>query len=302
MTRLLAVLLALAFILPACKKNQTTTKQKESKDTKNYKPLLYEISGNSLQQPSYLFGTIHVIDKEMFSWPDVIDEKLKSCQILLTEVDLNLSLKQQMAAAERMMFKGDTSIKHHMSAEDFARFDVFLRDSLKMGNMKYKQVMKMKPIMAEMLIIQELLGDIESYDLTFNKKAKKFGLKTGGLESLDFQISLLDSIPIEEQIDALMAFVDAPDEQRQLFDRMVDNYIKRDVAALYNLIIEESEEVEIFHDKFIVQRNHNWIPVIEQHIKKEATFIAVGAGHLGGPDGILKLLEAQGYTLNLLVP
>jgi uncharacterized protein YbaP (TraB family) len=63
------------------------------------------------------------------------------------------------------------------------------------------------------------------------------------------------------------------------------------------MISEETDMLPEFNHWFFDVRNANWIPVIEKQIRQQATFIAVGAGHLGGTNGVLELLKKQGYVV-----
>ena len=65
----------------------------------------------------------------------------------------------------------------------------------------------------------------------------------------------------------------------------------------YTMESEENQEVKKYQEQLLDNRNRNWIPIIEKMIKKKNTFIAIGAAHLGGPNGVLRLLEQKGYRL-----
>jgi uncharacterized protein YbaP (TraB family) len=78
---------------------------------------------------------------------------------------------------------------------------------------------------------------------------------------------------------------------------MLTNYLAENLDFLYSDIIKESNSFPNFVENFLNKRNRNWIPVIENQIDIENTFIAVGAGHLPGENGILALLRNKGYTL-----
>jgi uncharacterized protein YbaP (TraB family) len=80
-----------------------------------------------------------------------------------------------------------------------------------------------------------------------------------------------------------------------LFDEMLQSYLAEDLDKLYGLITKESASFPDFTENLLNKRNRNWIPVIEEQIKSQPTFIAVGAGHLSGDSGVINLLKQKGY-------
>ena len=79
-------------------------------------------------------------------------------------------------------------------------------------------------------------------------------------------------------------------------DLMTTLYKNRDVEGLYDLI-SRSSEMKDHRDLFLHQRNKNWVNQLPDILKEVPSFIAVGAGHLGGPQGVIALLRAKGFTV-----
>jgi uncharacterized protein YbaP (TraB family) len=103
----------------------------------------------------------------------------------------------------------------------------------------------------------------------------------------------INTVSLEDQVRMLIDGMN----QTQGYDAMLSNYLSESIDALYIDIITESEGFPNFVENFLNKRNSQWIPVITDQIERENTFIAVGAGHLPGPNGVLALLRAQGYSL-----
>jgi len=114
-----------------------------------------------------------------------------------------------------------------------------------------------------------------------------------GLESIQVQMQTINTVSLEDQVRMLIDGMN----QTQGYDTMLSNYLSESIDALYIDIITESEGFPDFVENFLNKRNTQWIPVITDQIERENTFIAVGAGHLPGPNGVLALLRAQGYSL-----
>ena len=78
---------------------------------------------------------------------------------------------------------------------------------------------------------------------------------------------------------------------------MAQIYISEDIEALYGYMDEYmNHDVELMA-KFLDERNNNWIPEIAKMSKDVSTFYGVGAGHLGGKQGVINLLKKAGYTV-----
>jgi uncharacterized protein len=81
---------------------------------------------------------------------------------------------------------------------------------------------------------------------------------------------------------------------------MAEAYKKRDLEILLKSIDAEKGMMADFENEMLYKRNLAWIPEIKKLITEKSTFIAVGAGHLGGENGVLQLLKNEGYTINVI--
>jgi len=129
--------------------------------------------------------------------------------------------------------------------------------------------------------------------MEFNKIAEESNKPVGGLETIEYQISIFDSIPYED-----LKAGDTGDDQ---FAELVALYKNQDVAGLYN-VMKTDDSIDEFEDVLLVQRNKNWIPVMSNKMTAKRTFFAVGAGHLGGSFGVINLLREAGYTVTAVNP
>ena len=257
--------------------------------------LLWKISGNGLSQHSYLYGTIHVMPKDKFSVSPKIREAFNYSAMMALEVDLNMDLKAKIQMAQEMLLPGGKAIKDYMTAEDFQKLHSFCIDSLKMKKRKLKKYYRLKPFFFSSVVAQEQMGETSSYEMEFMKMAKKRKMKMIGLESIEFQLQTINKISIEDQAKMLVQEFGAnPSVQ---FDEMLNLYLKEDLEGLYKVVSEESDAIPEFNHNFLVVRNKNWIPVIEKNISSNSFFIAVGAAHLPGENGVIQLLRSKGYSV-----
>jgi uncharacterized protein YbaP (TraB family) len=81
------------------------------------------------------------------------------------------------------------------------------------------------------------------------------------------------------------------------YDTLLALYLKEDLEGLGAMMLQETAQYPEFNELLLLARNRSWIAPMSSQMQKESTFFAVGAGHLGGPEGVVALLKAQGYTL-----
>ena len=289
---LVGMVLAAVGVVAQPTAEQTTTKQ--------YNSLLWEISGNGLEQPSYLYGTIHLIAKEDFIMSDIVKEKFQTTKQLALEIDMDDPMLM-FKAMKGLMMKGGTTLPDLLTDEEYAKVKKHFSDSLGIPTFMLNRV---KPILISSMATEEGSGgmsEMESFEMVFVEMAKEQDMKVVGLESAEYQISVLDSIPYEEQAKMLLASLEGDgDMGQESFDEMVELYKEQDLDALYELISSEDSELGAFEDMLLKNRNQNWIPRIAKLTKKQPTFIAVGAGHLPGDFGVINLLRQAGYTVKAI--
>ncbi len=259
------------------------------------KGLLFEISGNNLQQPSYIFGTMHLLCKGDFEMSQEMISKIKSAELLAMEMDLDdptIGFKMM----GKMKMKGDTSLSDLMPEARYDSLRSYLKDSLNLPPMMFQ---KTKPFLIYSLILTKLLP---CETLMLENEIMKIGKgkKVVGLETLDFQISLMDKMSYQVQADYLLETLADKEKSIQEFKEMTEAYKKRDLEILLKSIDEEKGMMADFENEMLNKRNSAWIPEIKKLILENSTFIAVGAGHLGGDKGVLQLLKNEGFTIKMI--
>ncbi|MBN2892138.1 MAG: TraB/GumN family protein [Bacteroidales bacterium] len=265
----------------------------------NENSLLWEISGNNLEQPSYIYGTIHLIPKDDFFFYDLWLEKFKTCDVLVLETDIEIGIMKQLSLIPKMQLPNKTTLSDYMSDKEFAAFNSYLLDSLEISETNYKVCLTYKPFFAYSLLLNEAIpGKKIIYEQYLTDEAKKNKMKVVSLETLDFQLSLVDSISIEDQIKMFLFDYEKIEQTNLLFEfnKMLELYKKQDLNSIANME-SEGEENDFFYERFLVKRNLDWIGKINAILEKKSAFIAVGAAHLPGNDGVIKLLRDEGYIV-----
>lgn len=252
---------------------------------------LWKVTGNDLENPSYLFGTIHLLPKDKFEIKEKVKKAIAESEVLVTEISLDIPFKEQLALAAQMYLPNGTTYKDYTSEEDYNLIYTYLTDSLNIKEGKIKRIVRIKPFFASGILVKEHYGKIKSYEIELTKLAKKNKLDFGYLETIEDQLSLIEEGGTEDQFGNIVEEVTSIKE----FDKMVDCYVAEDIECLYDIILDDDDEdfVKVFLD----DRNEKWIPIMESKMVENATFFAFGAGHLLGEKGVIQLLKNKGYEV-----
>ncbi len=267
-----------------------------SKATKaqDAKALLWKIEGKGIEKPSYLYGTVHAICADDFFLTDGVKKALESTEQTVLELDMddpNLAVKMQQS----MLNPGMTNFSSQLTEEQKDVINTFLTTHY---GADLSQLGVLKPFgLVSMVVIKTIeCAKQESYEQTFVTNAKSSEKEVLGLETIEFQLSIFDELAMEEQINMLVESITGFEEGKAEFNKLVGLYKQQDIKGLYELM-KESPQFAGFEDILLTKRNKAWIPKIEEIAKEKPSFFAVGAMHLGGNNGVLKLLKDAGYTL-----
>ncbi len=260
------------------------------------KSLLWKVSGNGLEQESYLFGTIHLLPKGDYLWTDTMDAALKASDLLVMEIDLSeLSLKDKLAMAQDVIIPDGKTLEDLMGPESYEAWVRLMVDSLDLRERKVrKRYQRIQPFYLQGLILNDYLGRVKMYEKELEKIARRKKIPVTGLESIEFQMSLVKGLSMEDQLDMLSDITSI-----QEYFTMLDLYKKQDLNALEEFSVLSMTEANdgLFMMDFVEKRNRDWVPKIEELIRKQSCFIAVGALHLPGEVGVIQLLREQGYQV-----
>ncbi|MCC6290214.1 MAG: TraB/GumN family protein [Chitinophagaceae bacterium] len=255
--------------------------------------LLWEISGNGLAKPSYLYGTVHMICKKDFLMSEALKKSFAATDKLYLEIDMD-DPSMNMKMLQLSMLQGK-KLSDFFNKEDYEKLNVFFRDSIGMPLTMFNT---MKPFVLFSIISLKTLNcpEQESYEMSFVKMAKEQSKEILGLETVEEQMKIFDDMPDSVQAQMLIRYANEFYEQKEEFSKMIDLYKAQDLTSLYNQTIS-SPDIAGSEDVLLFNRNQKWIPVIENAMKESRLFVAVGAGHLAGDKGVINLLRTKGYTV-----
>ena len=287
-------LFATAFFLQGCKA-QNNIKLHVNKDNNT---LLWEVSGKNLKQPSYLFGTFHILCKDDIQFSANLQTALKASNQVYFEMDLD-DPKNTLGGMFFMNMK-DKTLADLYTVEELQKVTKFYKDSLKM-NLSFFN--KMKPLMLAALLYPRMMpcktpSGVEIELMTIAKKEKKEIL---GFETIEFQSSVFDSIPYSVQAKDLLKSIDSMDKYKVYFNKMVQTYKNQLTDSLVAIVNDKTYSDGENNDALLKNRNLNWVKQLKTILPKNNIFMAVGAAHLFGIDGLIDLLRRDGYTVKPIV-
>jgi uncharacterized protein len=266
------------------------------------KSLLWKIEAPGASKPSYLFGTMHIIDADQYFLPKGTLTAIDACKKMVFEIDSKEmeDVSSLMGMMNKLMMKDNKTIKDLVSDDDYQLVEQHFK---KLGIPLFF-FERMQPLLLSMFADESMSptmmqdGTMKSYEMEFSELAKEKKMLTGGLESMELQVSIIDSIPYQDQAALLIdAIKSSGKEEDSSMQKMSQSYTTQDVDALAAYIDSETQGNQDFSQKLLVNRNKQWIkPIIDMSVAMP-TFFAVGAGHLGGPQGVIRLLQARGIKV-----
>lgn len=299
----LILLLAILFVATSCRTTKDVvvqgTEVMETKTLEN--SLLWKIDGNGLATPSYLYGTIHIINAEDYFLPEGTLAAIGSTKKMVFEIDMNemSDISAMMGLMNKAFMKDNKTLKDLLSEEDYDLVDAHFK---KMG-LPLMMLERMKPMFLTVFASGDMdpmglqSGSMKSYEMEFLDMAKSANMPVAGLETIEFQMSVFDSIPYEAQAQMLVETIKQGDTGSSDFDHMIQMYKDQKINDMVSMISDEGEQLSDYEDVLLVKRNEAWISGMKTMMKEMPTFFAVGAGHLAGDKGVINLLKKEGYTL-----
>ncbi|MBP1041183.1 TraB/GumN family protein [Vagococcus sp. BWB3-3] len=254
----------------------------------------YEIKKEG-QVVGHILGTMHIGQKEMYPFPEVILTSLKNSQLLLTEVkmaDLEAPDPELMMA----VMQGDKPITEGMNEESLRIF----RERLKEYGFEEEAIKMLNRLGVDQFLQTKYISPIAAtygVDMQLYGKAKNIStLKNEGLETVEEQYDiLLEAYKEPADVNEWVATIPSLKEGKDSTDKLVKDYIAGEVFKYFEEEASDQEMNAAQQALLIDQRNANWLKVLPNYLEESGVFIAVGAGHLPTDKGILHLLEAAGY-------
>ena len=272
--------------------------------------LLWKVSGNGLDRPSYLFGTYHLASLGIKDSIAALPQVQQDVQQVYGEIIMADMMKPEtlMQMQQQMMLPADTTLKSLFSPAEFETITQAVQEYLKV-DIALLDRMKPAALFQQLTVLFYLkhtpgYNPQEQLDASFQQDATKAGKKVGGLETVQSQMDILFNKPLRRQAEDLYCFLSDPAKAERQAKELIAAYAAQDLDTVLRLMEEKEgtkcdptpeEMAQLLYD-----RNHNWVGQMPDIMQTAPTLFVVGAGHLPGEQGLIKLLQGKGYTVEPL--
>ena len=271
--------------------------------------LLWQVTGNDLEKPSYLFGTHHFISGDFVDsipqLPQVINDIDEVFVEIQNDAMNNPEALQMMQAA--MMAPADSTLDKLYSPEGLKIINDVVKKYYGIFGLGIDKFYPLKPaaVMMQLQVIQSAtsipnFNPMNLIDKAVEKRCTDKGKKANSLETVEFQTNLMFNAPLNKQASDLLEMCKNDEKMDEMAKELVDDYKHQRIEQLLEIMSDtelggnDAEDLE----RLVFARNRNWIPTIVEAMKKGSILVSVGAGHLPGDKGVINLLRQQGYTVS----
>jgi uncharacterized protein YbaP (TraB family) len=212
------------------------------------------------------------------------------------EVDMD-NLPEIMSATKYMRMNDGIKISDLLTKEEYAKLETFLKNSK--SPMPISSINRLKPfLVAGLLSTVSLNCEMQDgMEQLIMKEASLHDKEIFGLESVQFQATLFDSVPYEKQAKDLIKYIDSADTYQKSTRDLVDVYLKQDLKRMDSLLRISEPGSEDYLDLLLYNRNRRWVFQMPGIMMEGTLLFAVGAGHLTGEQGVINLLRKKGFKV-----
>ena len=281
----------------------------EARATENGSGLLWKIEKEGLA-PSYLFGTMHVTDPRVTTLPEAarqVFDKSDTVVIETTEVlDQSKMMSVFVERPDLMMFMDGTTLDSLLTPADREIVD----KALKVRGIPPASVAKMKPWIISAMValpaceLERKAAGAPVLDVKLAEDAKATGKALEGLETAADQLAAMASLPMDFHVKGLVETLKLGSRMDDVVETMIVLYQQGETGIfwpLFRAVLPSGEDDEAgyaaFEATMVSARNKTMVERAETILQRGNAFIAVGALHLPGPEGLISLLKKDGYTV-----
>ncbi len=253
--------------------------------------LLWQITPADGGPSSYLFGTMHVRDARAFGWLDTALSHLADCEVFATEFDFSETDNQ--ALAEVLRLPNDTSLHQLLKPGVWKKLDYYALKKLGVPAARFDH---QHPMMVSTTLTAVFMSEEQAHSLdeTLWHAAQAAGKQCTGVETFEEQLQTLKKIPLEQHLKGLTWLLKNFSRQRRRLHKMMNLYAEADLQGLYQAAKKDAKGLR---KVLLYDRNKLMTKRFAEIAESQSLFCAVGAGHLAGQKGMLRLLKKAGFKV-----
>jgi uncharacterized protein YbaP (TraB family) len=261
--------------------------------------------------PNWLLGTMHLSDPRVTSLPEEAKAAFDGAKVVVLESDEILDQQKaaanMMARPDLMYFAGKETIADYLQPDE----KKLLEDGLMKRGMPLAAVVKMKPwLLTSMVSLPSCELSRKAQGMPFlDMKLAKDGLAAGkevkGVETLAEQMEVVASLPMSFHVKSLIGTMKYPQYAADMMETTLQLYLQGEIGLVFpagtyfapEVSADDYKDMALFEEKLITMRNHHMADRGEPILARGNVFMAVGALHLIGDEGLVELLRRKGYTV-----
>jgi uncharacterized protein YbaP (TraB family) len=266
--------------------------------------ILYRVEGPS-GATVYMLGSIHLLTEDAYPLAQPVEAAYADAERVFFEVNLDSLQGRAMELMPRALLRDGRTLRGEIPADLYALVEQTATRYAAMGiNMAVLD--RLEPWMVAMVLSQlewSRVGLEAKYgiDYHFEGRAQKDGKVLGALESVDFQMGLMDGFSGDQQVQFLRQTLEDLPRTGEMMDEMVQAWRAGDAAAIDALMNSSMGENPEVYARMLTDRNAAWVPQIEQLLRgSDDVLVVVGAAHLVGGESVVAMLRSRGYTVDQL--
>jgi uncharacterized protein YbaP (TraB family) len=252
----------------------------------------------------YLVGSVHLLTKDYYPLNPALDAAFKDSTLLVEEIDLGemMAAENQLRMLRAGMLPAGQTLDKVVSAATMAA----VTKRVEALGLPAEPLKRFKPWMLSLTLLgmewQKAGFEAElGLDRHFYDRARAEKKPVQGLETVAFQISRFDEMTMEEQDRLLAETLNELETQKSAVTELADAWKAGDAEAIEKIVLVDLKSDARLYDRMLVSRNRDWLPKLEAIAAKgRRAFVVVGAAHIVGPDGLLAMLKASGYSVEQL--
>jgi len=251
----------------------------------------------------YLGGTVHLLPQSEFPLPAGYDRAFADTDVLVLETELPQSDADQQQMLQGLMYQPGKTLDQVLQAGTYRRLARYLQaNGLTLAD--YRRYTPGFMLMLMTQIETDKLGvNGEGVDMFYQHRAEQQPRPLWYLEALQFQVSLLAGLGEGYEDQFIRSMLDESSEAEQMLRDTLRAWRSADLAMIEQLLNQPTRKDDpVTYRALFTDRNNHWLPVIEGWFGNEhKELVLVGIAHLAGKDGLIHLLQQQGYQTEQLV-
>ena len=249
----------------------------------------------------YLLGSVHMMKESIYPLPETIEKAFQRSSGVVFEINMEEmdSPQAQEVFMRKSIFTDGNTLGKVLKPATYEK----LKGAIKPLGLDISQLETLKPWSVAMALVVFKMNQLgfspaTGVDQYFYRKAVNTGKKVSGLETMEWQLSLMDGLPMAQQEMLVNQTLDDFADMGKTVDEMMAAWESGDMSKVEQMIGDSFQSYPELYDTLFIQRNKRWVFHVEALLtQKKTSFVVVGVGHLIGQDSLLELLRRKGYAV-----